>query len=325
MFHGGGTKYANDHGAVDKDDVVKKLIPEEVSECALAAGRKPGQPCASSPIIKDIGKYMSLEGTDAEIMQAAAAALGCSDEKCVLGKMSAELGEAKVRHEIAVNIKVRGPTSSRLLSNVHIDSTLRQWMNYFPDFFAYNFNMIDYMQFSYDNGFILHHPDTLATIRFTDLYSGEHDGKKYKCCGCVINSGQYSGRGKHWMALFADARGPAWTVEYFNSAGNAPGPEWISWLEKTKIMMELLGGQPTIVRATSIRHQQSKTECGVYSLFYIWARLHGVPVEYFNVNPVPDQLMFEFRQHLFADPSRQRVKQFDWNVYKNTTKITWEN
>jgi hypothetical protein len=141
------------------------------------------------------------------------------------------------------------------------------------------------------------------------------------------------------MALFADARGDTeWTVEFFNSSGNAPAPEWINWLEKTKNLMEGIvtqvsaqtAGQsvtsPTvrIVRASTMRHQQSRSECGLYSLFYIWARLHKVPTSYFMKNLIPDSLMFEFRQHLFEDPSRKTMRRFNWEEYKNTVKIKWE-
>jgi hypothetical protein len=126
------------------------------------------------------------------------------------------------------------------------------------------------------------------------------------------------------MALFADARNSdRWTVEFFNSSGNAPAPEWVSWLVKTKAGMELILDREKkkipveIMKVSSIRHQQSRSECGLYSLFYIWARLHNIPPEYFMENPIPDQLMFEFRQHLFEDPKRKTVKKFDWTAYRN--------
>jgi hypothetical protein len=170
----------------------------------------------------------------------------------------------------------------------------------------------------------------LATIQFKDLYTG-FGGKKYKCCGCIINSDVYQGGGKHWMALFADARGSKWTVEFFNSSGNSPGPEWISWLVKTKNQMEelidnlkLKNNTVEILKVCNIRHQQSRTECGVYSLFYLWARLNGLSYEYFMKKPVPDQLMMEFRQHLFNDPERKISGRFDFAEYKKMVKIEWE-
>ncbi len=121
------------------------------------------------------------------------------------------------------------------------------------------------------------------------------------------------------------------SVEFFNSSGNAPAPEWVNWLEKTRVIMENIADNQhiknykvSVIKVTSIRHQKSKSECGLYSLFYIWARLNDVPVEYFTTNPIADQLMFEFRQHLFDDPQHKSLKVFDWDKYKNTVKIEWE-
>lgn len=329
-FKGGAKRHANNHDLpAKKDETITNLIPENISECALYLNKPPGAPCMSSDTIAMIGSALNINGNN--IVEEAKAKLNCENERCVLGKLTNQLGEERVRREINLYLKVKGPTNSQLLSNVHIDSTLRQWTKPYPMFFPYNFNMLNYASYAYEDGYILHHPDTLATILFSDLYFGEVNGTKYKCCACVINSDTYQGDGKHWMALFADARSnDRWTVEFFNSSGNSPAPEWVSWLEKTKNAMELIvekeKNKPRIeiLKVSSIRHQQSRSECGLYSLFYIWARLHGVAPEYFMNNPISDQLMFEFRQHLFEDPSRRAVKRFVWSDYKKTVNIEWE-
>lgn len=81
---------------------------------------------------------------------------------------------------------------------------------------------------------------------------------------------------------------------------------------------------PRIIKVCKIRQQQSRTECGVYSLFYIWSRLNGVPYSYFEETPVPDQLMFEFRQHLFEGPHNESGKKFDYDAYRARVNIKWE-
>ncbi len=311
---------------IGKDATIAALIPPVVSECALHVDRKQSGHCISNEAISAVGAALHLSGNSENVMVQAKTKLACETERCVLEKLAPTLGATAVKREIDAHLKLRGPTDNTLLSNVHIDGVLRQWRERFPEFFPYNFNMRNYASYAYENGYVLNRPDTLATISFADLYTGALDGRKYKCCACVINSDTYQGDGKHWMALFADARGGAWTVEFFNSSGNAPAPEWVNWLEKTKNIMEDLGGKHTtcIMKVTAIRHQQSKSECGVYSLFYIWARLNGIRPDYFTQNPIPDQLMFEFRQHLFNDPSRTTLKKFYWNEYTNTVNIEWE-
>jgi catalase len=134
------------------------------------------------------------------------------------------------------------------------------------------------------------------------------------------------------MVLFADVRETRYTVEFFNSSGNSPDAEWVNWMVKTKAGIENLiekGVLPKkdveILKVSNIRHQKSKSECGLYALFYIWMRLNGVPPEYFATTPVPDQHMFEFRQHLFNDRKRQpSIKKFHWETYRGQVNIKWE-
>lgn len=328
---GGVTTYSNNKLDVQKDPVTQKLIPDQISECALYLGKKPGETCVTDTMAKSIGLTIGVSGDSEKIMETAKGKLGCNTEICVLGKLESKLGQNAVKSEIKKTMKVNGPTSTKLLSNSDIDSTLQQWALRFTDFFPYNFNMINYASYSFHNGDIHNRPDSLATILWRDLYSGEFDGRKYRCCGCVINSDKYQGGGKHWMSLFADARNPRrWTVEFFNSSGNAPAPEWINWLVKTRDQMEQIAEQEhkkvkvEIIKVCQIRHQHSRTECGVYSLFHIWARLNNQPPEYFIKKPVPDQLMMEFRQHLFADPKKPFIGEFNFSDYAKHTKIEWE-
>lgn len=330
-------KYNNNHGHVDKDHVISELIPDEISECALHLDKTPGQPCSSPEIIGAIGDLLGATGPAEQIIVAAKDKLGCDTEKCVLDKMQNELGEQRVRAEIETRFKLRGPNGTELLSNFNIDGILQQWCSRFTDFYAYNFNMVNYADYSIVDGYVVARPDTLATVNFSDLYA-----KGFRCGACVINSDKYQGRGKHWMALFFDARSDDWSVEFFNSGGNAPAAEWVNWTLKTaeqmrdvaKVTRAKTGRAITIsvIRSSSIRHQHSKTECGLYSLFYIYARLCGVPYTYFKTTPVPDQLMFELRQHLFLNDASGHVgvelcggkPKFNFDKFKKQVNIEWE-
>jgi len=303
------------------ENILQKLIPNQITECSICVG--PGQHCMTDEAAQAIGRSIGVSGPAHDIITEAKRTYGCSTERCILEHAQSILGP-RAQEEITTRLKIPGPTTNKLLSNKHIDQTQQQWKKYFPDYFPYNFNMINYMDYSYLDGYIYNTPDTLATIQFADLYD------KYKCCSCIINSDKYQQPGKHWMALFADWRTDNWTVEFFNSSGQPPKPEWVSWLVKTKNAMELIQARDNlkvsieIVRASDIIHQESKSECGVYSLFYVWARLNGVSAMYFRA-PIPDKYMFEFRHHLFEDPSRPPITKFDWQQYKATVPIVWES
>jgi hypothetical protein len=283
-------------------------------------------------------------------MRALMSETGCTDEKCVLAAAQRahiiSVEDAGIEEQIA--FKREGPIDASLLNDGVIQAQLFAWMYQFAPFWAYNFNMLDYATSSMRNGRVAHQPDTLATVSWRDLYEGRAPlpvgmresapaarkmiaskrARGVRCTGCVINSDVYDGSGKHWMALFADARDssdpPRWTIEFFNSAAVRPESEWLEWMAKTKREMLAINPRARIelINVCKVWHQHSTSECGPYSLFYIWARLNGVAPEYFLEHAVPDQVMFEFRQHLFA--SGEDGRPFDFQAYKKMARVRWD-
>ncbi len=332
---GGGVKYDNDHTAeAVKDSTVSKVLPDTVSECigeSLTGSCMRPTTLNKVVTIVGLGKHTAISGSngDTSVIAAVKEKLDCDTHECVLKALEPKLGKQLVSDELAYieSRKVDGPTDNKLLSNVHIDNVMKVYATLFPGFYPYNFNMSNYASYRFRDGYVENTPDTLATVQFRDLAAAGNT-----CCGCVINTDKYQGPGQHWMALFADTRGPVWSVEFFNSSGNVPTPEWVNWMVKTKMQMEDMisnmrdGKKPTIemVKCSQIRHQQSRTECGLYSLFYIYGRLAGIPYEYFMKNPIPDQLMFEFRQHLFNSKRGLTRGEFDWKKYTSEVRVKWE-
>lgn len=306
-MQGGYEKYDNDHGPVEKDPIISSLLPDKITECSLVG---PGAgSCLSIDSIKKIASKLKTDEPIDKVIDASKNILGCATARCVVQKLDIDIGKD------AANFKIKGPIDTSLLSNYNIDGVMRQYAARFPDFYPYNFNMLNYMDYSFHDGAIINEPDSLATVQFSDLHA-----RGFRRAGCIINTDVYQGQGKHWMALFVDSTVPS--VEFFNSSGNAPAPEWISYMVKTKDQLEELTRRTAqMVKVTNIRHQQSKTECGVYSLFYVWARLNKVPYSYFIDKPIPDQLMFEFRQHLFDGSP---FVEFDFHDYTKKFRIQWE-
>jgi len=229
-------------------------------------------------------------------------ATNCDSEQCVTKKMP------KYK---AVTSKVDGPNDISLLSNDNIDAVQTCYMNIFKDYFAYTFNMRNFKEMRFDHG-IIHEPDTLATIKMADILNapqkpierfGTLCSGPYKMCGCVINTDNYTGSGKHWMALFVDFRTPNISVEFFNSSGNNPSYEYNEWMTDTCDDLKKLFPDSKVskVVVNKFEHQKSATECGLYSLFYIWCRLTDIPYEYISTHRITDGIMFAFRVLLFND------------------------
>jgi hypothetical protein len=316
--------------------VIESVIQKDISECALI-NHDPSNTCVSDDAKRELAKIAGVSATLSTdvVVNRAKEKTGCKSLRCTL-KHAGDAG----KKDIIYKLKLDGPTDVSLLNNFHIDDTMKQWTQRFTDFFPYDFNMRDFEA----NG------KTLHTITMDQLYNGStdtqitrriltgddatsHKPRKFRTAGCVINTDLYTGRGVHWMALFVDMRATSgiWTVEFFNSSGNAPSIEYAGWLEKTKIQLESIiathGLKITVlIKRVCLTHQRSRTECGVYSLFYIYSRLLGVPVEFFQKNRVPDEVMFEFRQHLFHDnSSRSLMKVWDISAWLGSgVQPKWE-
>lgn len=304
---------------------VASLIPEHIdSECSLIK-YKDGKPCAvcsSNATIKLLTADLNIKAEDpVDALNILKTQTNCDTERCVLDALKHK-HKQQISAELFTNFKHPGPTDDKLLSNYNIDDILKQYSLWFNDFTYLNFNMRNYADYSFRDGYIENNPDTLATVKVSDWYPAK------KKLGCVINTDTYQGPGKHWMALFVDTTVTPCSVEFFNSSGNAPLLEYQRWLEKTKLQLEDLKLPAKTYAVSKIQHQDSRSECGVYSLLYIYARLKGIPVEVFQNKKIDDALCFHFRQLIFTgkaifDHSKTGGK-FDWNAYQKVVPIKWE-
>lgn len=257
------------------------------------------------------------------VVEEAARSLGCKSERCALAHprladfveqvKGAGAAEA-LKAAVEVRFKPAGPrNSTALLSNFDIDGVLERWAGEAPfgSFFNCPFAMMDFDREAYPFG-TLSMADVrrgAATQQVRPEGTAEAGPVRRPCdtFACVLNTDTSTGPGKHWVCVFVDMRPPPgtpWTVEYFNSAGNAPPRAMTRWLARTcDVLIEAREAGPAGARAvtvTSVTHQRSRTECGPYTLYYLRARLEGVPAEAFTEQRTTDQEMVEFRRHLFS-------------------------
>jgi len=326
MKTGGATKVVGGDERF-KDQTTIKLVPEEVSECSLVRKGTTKGTCLSDQAIAFLSKKAGIDlgAPDHEVVESLKKRYSVHSDKDLVDVLPDDLAKKEIK-----NFKIDGPSGVELLSNTDIDMILAQWQTAFPDFYPYNFNMRDYTQYSFRNGHVINEPDTLATVDPMELFKST---SPIKCCGCIINSDFYHGQGKHWMALFADNRGSEPTVEFFNSSGRAPDVEWVSWLNRAKRGIDennrslVASGKKKLARIVygNMVQQYSMTECGVYSLFYIWGRLNRTPAEYFERNHIPDELMFEFRAHLYNGYSTKAADKWSYDTFKQNVHIKWDH
>jgi hypothetical protein len=295
------------------DHIVKKqlnLVSTTTSECAEHI-KSPV--CSGKTTLKALSKFINTNDTNDEaIVKKAANILDCKSESCVVSHPTfrqylSPTETTLIRRELETNFKARGPRDNNaLLSNNNIDEILQQWAIIFTDFFNCPFAMMDFFETQ----------DRLANISLPDVYLGNEKQnlgplggiirRPCKTFACVLNTDISSGSGKHWVVVFVDMRNDDWSIEYFNSAGNPPPKAVDKWMANTeKDLQEFRNsgnvskGNVFSVAVTDKIHQQSRTECGPYTLFYIRTRLEGEPFKTFFSEKITDNVMLAFREHLF--------------------------
>lgn len=301
----------------------RKALSPTLASLSTSAGKCSDESsgvCSSTPVIKVLAEFAGVKASaEAEaVVEKAAEKIGeggCKDESCVvnnkkfLNYVRNTKGEQAVRRVIVDSrerFKTPGPRESKeLISNYNIDEVLQRWAKEFGSFFNCPFAMIDFdIRPQFQLGMIdmgqVHKGHTSQK-----LFSFPHPRTVRRKCdtfGCVLNTDVSTGMGKHWVCVFVDMRAKEWTVEYFNSSGRAPPREVTVWMERTaNELRSVKAGQTVSTKVvTDVTHQKGDTECGLYSLYYIRSRLEGVPWAKFKEWNIPDDLMTEFRTHLFS-------------------------
>lgn len=235
--------------------------------------------CSTRESIDKLQKWLGSTALNPKkIIEEAKAKSGCESESCLYTRVP-----TLDKKDLEIRFTPRGPwNSTQWLSNDNIDDVLAAYNVKFPRFKHIEFQMRDFKAVG----------DELGKLDWCDL------AKNYDCLGCVLNTDVTGGPGEHWTAFFVDfIRG---TVEYFDSAAQTPHAEFTDLIVTTAHGLSECSGKKFVDEAVvQLEHQKENTECGVYSLYYIISRIHGVPFSRFRKSRVPDSDMILFRQFLF--------------------------
>lgn len=291
------------------------IIDETVGGTAKEAAPRPQHSAGSRRGEKGdaVGALPSVE-----VIKIATKKLGCDGEACAvthpqfLNHVARTAGitvASEIRSEALATFKPAGPRfGTDLLSNFNLDECLQRWAAEYPAHYCCPFSMMDFEREDYQFSKV-----SLPAIRRGEVRQAVFDpatpgrpaqlARPCTTFSCVLNTDVSTGPGKHWVCVFVDMRpGRPWTVEYFNSAGNPPPRTLTRWMEAAAADLRAAFPAEEVVTCavTSVVHQRSRTECGVYVLYYIRARIEDVPLDHFREWVVPDKPMQEFRQHLFS-------------------------
>lgn len=272
------------------------LSVNKVSECALDV---PGTVCSTDKTVNDMKKFLKDRNvdqtkfiTEKDTLDAMKEETKCTTERCVLKDRSFQsFSDSNAHADSLDNLKPSGPSgSTALLSNTNIDQVLKKLTKHHKNFYHMNFQMIDFA------GTSRLAPTELGNI---DMVKDVID-RGFKTFAVVMNTDKRTGGGIHWFALFCDFRYSPYSVEYFNSSGNKPVIEIQEWINKTVTHINNHHKTVPIILSGVVHQTSSETECGPYSLYYIWNRLNGKPAVNFQKLAIPDAKMIKFRKMLFA-------------------------
>lgn len=199
-----------------------------------------------------------------------------------------------------------GPKDNSWFSNFNEDNILRHMMEWCPWFYANPSCLSDFMvDYTETN------PRQAELISSKGMNPGKeplgllepefYKNKGYKCMGCIVNNDIKPNGGTHWIAIFYDIRDDnRHTLEYFNSTGESPRPNIKEWMKSfSELSTRQLGVKCDMVKASNISHQNSRSECGAYSIYYVISRIIGVDYKKFREKKIPDNVVFEFRKCVF--------------------------
>jgi hypothetical protein len=286
---------------------VTLVIEDGKGECALDI---PGNVCSTKETVMAMKKHLQKKNVNTTMLKTAKDIvdmvkndLNCNTEECILKNPS--FVKEEIRSIVNESLDRIKPNSTRLLNNENIDNVLKKLTKQHTCFYHMDFQMIDFAgEKDYSGEWVIK-----KNRKISPTYLGKIDMTKdvitkgYKTFGVVMNTDVRTGGGIHWFSLFCDFRTTPYTVEYFNSSGNKPVKQIQDWLIKTEENLKSAGHNTNVVVLSGLSHQKSETECGLYSLYYIWNRIKDVPAENFQQKKVPDSMMYAFRKQCFKTRS----------------------
>lgn len=242
-----------------------------------------------------------IHATDpTEIWKELKSRLDCRQEDCWLD----EIKDEKLKKQIDRYIFAPDSPPSweknpnEWLSNYDILNVLEQYEHTYPEFEFLGPTSIDFDT-------VIHKRCVSAELCHFQLESYMEKGKTK--IGIIFNLDKHTGPGTHWVSLFVD------TVDrimvYFDSNGEKI-PEEISNLAKRIMVQAAEQNMELKFYENRVQHQNSNTECGMYSLFFIITMLVGrthkrkhlskqAKLDLFLKKRIPDKYVEQYRNVYF--------------------------
>jgi hypothetical protein len=208
---------------------------------------------------------------------------------------SCETGRAECIIAHLMN-KPSGPTSWKVnpeewITSDEIDDLEKQFERVFKEYKHVGTFPIDFDKHARTGECLV---SMLCSMDIRSLYN-----KGYKQLGIIFNTDVSTGPGQHWIAAFCDIRPelefPRMT--YFDSYAHKPEKQIQVLMRRWKKQWDATGvhSKPMKLSYNGTRHQYEDSECGMYSVYFHYCCLMGIPME----KRIPDEVVRGLRGILF--------------------------
>ena len=212
----------------------------------------------------------------------------CKTDECWLkqdlkmpSKVLTEIDHETFRPEMSAEMK---KNKHEWLSNYDIGKVLYQYADHHPDFIFFGPVPVDC-----PNGIMCE----LSSMNPVNLKKD-----KITRIGIVFNLDKHNQPGSHWVAMFIDMTHPLHYIDYFDSAGDEPPGLIKKFMNSIKTKFDKNKDQSALIY-NNRRHQFGKSECGVFSIYYILSRIEGKTPHQLSKKHIKDSHMNKLRDYYF--------------------------
>lgn len=183
------------------------------------------------------------------------------------------------------------------LSTSDIDHVLKQYEKQYPDFTFMGTVPIDFDEVIAE----------YRHINFCPMYygqssvggGGQKQGHSFKRYGFVFNLDPHDKRGSHWVSMFMNLSGRDKFIGFFDSYGHPPPKQIEHLIQRLRNQVKTCLGIDLPYKCNTVQHQHKDTECGVYSLYFIYQCLRGYSFETISESIILDDAVNKFRDFFF--------------------------
>ena len=287
-----------------KKERTKKQKTKKNRRSQCSAGERKEYTCYSDQALHKLKKYWNarhpdslIESNDSkEIWKALKEHMGsvCKRESCWLRQkfITSHLDNELLNYTFAPKAPVTWKKNpNEWLTSVDIEKVMKQYEKAYKCFEFMGPSPIDYDKKKMYGECVW---EELCHFNLKELVK-----KGKKKIGIIFNTDPHYLEGSHWISLFINLKKKY--IFFFDSNGD-PTPKQITKLMKNIVKQAKALGITLKVIENKKEHQQTDSECGMYSLYFIIQQLKDChPTDYFLTHTITDKEMEHLRKIYFNE------------------------